>query len=50
MNNIASLLHEQVLLKSRISKMLYGSIEIRERGEKKYIYVHKYFFFLKIMV
>ena len=40
MNNIASLLHEQVLLKSRISKMLYGSIEIRERGEKKYIYVH----------
>ena len=40
MNNIASLLHEQILLKSRISKMLYGSIEIRERGEKKYIYVH----------
>jgi len=40
MSNIAELLHEQELLKSRISKMLYGSIEIREKKDKKYIYVH----------
>ena len=40
MSNIASLLHEQALLKSRISKTLYGSIEIREQGNKEYIYVH----------
>ena len=40
MTNIAQLLHEQELLKSRISKMLYGSIEIREKKDKKYIYVH----------
>lgn len=40
MSNIAELLHEQELLKSRISKMLYGSIEIRENNQKKYIYVH----------
>lgn len=40
MSNIAELLHEQELLKSRISKMLYGSIEIRVKKDKKYIYVH----------
>ena len=40
MLNIAELLYEQELLKSRISKTLYGSIEIREKNEKKYIYVH----------
>ena len=40
MRNIAELLYEQELLKSRISKMIYGSIEIREKNEKKYIYVH----------
>ncbi len=34
MYNIAELLHEQELLKSRISKMLYGSIEIREKNKK----------------
>ena len=40
MRNIAELLHEQELLKSRINKMIYGSIEIRENKSKKYIYVH----------
>lgn len=40
MNNLASLLHEQELLKSRIGKITYGSVEIRERDTKRYIYVH----------
>ena len=40
MRNVAELLHEQELLKSRINKMVYGSIEIRENNGKKYIYVH----------
>ncbi|MBQ6817467.1 MAG: Fic family protein [Bacilli bacterium] len=40
MLNISKLLHEQELLKSRISKMIHGSIEIREIKNKKYIYVH----------
>ena len=40
MRNIAELLHEQELLKSRINKMVHGSIEIRENNGKKYIYVH----------
>lgn len=40
MANIAELLHEQEILKSRINKMIHGSLEIREQNEKKYIYVH----------
>lgn len=40
MANVAELLHEQEILKSRINKMLYGSIEVREQNGKKYIYVH----------
>lgn len=40
MANVAKLLHEQEILKSRINKMIHGSVEIRERNEKKYIYVH----------
>ncbi len=40
MSNVAELLHEQEMLKSRINKMIYGSIEIREQNDKKYIYVH----------
>ncbi len=40
MANVAELLHEQEMLKSRINKMIYGSIEIREQNNKKYIYVH----------
>ncbi|MGD9679338.1 MAG: Fic family protein [Vulcanibacillus sp.] len=39
-NNIAELLHEKELLTSRLSKLLYGAVEIREKNEKKYIYVH----------
>lgn len=38
--NISELLHEKELLKSRLEKMIYGSIEVREQNEKKYIYVH----------
>lgn len=38
--NISNLLHERELLKSRLEKMLYGSIEIREQNGKQYIYVH----------
>lgn len=34
MANVAKLLHEQELLKSRINKMIHGSVEIRERNEK----------------
>ena len=40
MTNIAELLHEQELLTSRINSMIYGTIEIREKNSKKYIYVH----------
>lgn len=40
MSNVAELLHEQELLKSRINKMIHGSVEIREQNEKKYIYAH----------
>lgn len=40
MANVAELLHEQEILKSRINKMVHGSIEIREQNDKKYIYVH----------
>jgi len=39
-NNIAELLHEKELLTSRLDKLLYGAVEIREKKEKKYIYVH----------
>lgn len=40
MANVAELLHEQEILKSRINKMVHGSIEIRKQNDKKYIYVH----------
>lgn len=40
MTTIASLIHEQEVLKERINKLVYGSVEIRESGEKKYLYVH----------
>lgn len=40
MKNVAKLLHEQELLQTRISEMVYGSIEIREQKDNKYIYVH----------
>lgn len=38
--NITQLLHEKELLISRLEKMIYGSIEIREINQRKYIYVH----------
>jgi len=38
--NITQLLHEKELLISRLKKMIYGSIEIREINQRKYIYVH----------
>ena len=40
MENITELLNEKEILESRIQQMVYGSIEIRENKEKKYIYVH----------
>ena len=40
MRNVAELLHEQELLKSRINNMIHGSIEVRDNNCKKYIYVH----------
>lgn len=40
MNNISGLLHEKELLDSRIGKTVYGTVEIRENQEQRYIYVH----------
>lgn len=40
MKNITELLNEKEILESRIQQMVYGSIELRENKEKKYIYVH----------
>lgn len=37
---ITELLHEKEILISRLNKMIYGSVEIRSKNEKKYIYVH----------
>ena len=41
MNNIASLVEEKNQITKRLEKMFYGSIEIRETNEKKYIYLHR---------
>lgn len=41
MENIAMLIEEKAQLNRRMEKLLYGSVEIRESGEKKYIYVHR---------
>jgi len=38
--NIASLLQEKNVLSARIEKTLYGSVDIREQKDKKYLYVH----------
>jgi fido (protein-threonine AMPylation protein) len=40
MDNLASLLQERSQINNRLSKLLYGSTEIREIGGKKYLYVH----------
>lgn len=39
-NNMADTLHEKELLISRLDKLLYGAVEIREQKENKYISVH----------
>lgn len=39
MENMVKLLHEKELLETKLEKLLYGSIEIREKGDSKYIYV-----------
>ena len=40
MPTITELLKEKKQLQNRLDSMLYGSIEIREKDNKKYIYVH----------
>lgn len=40
MSKITELLHEQEILTSRINQMIYGSVELRDKNGKKYIYVH----------
>ena len=37
---IISLIKEKEFLEQKIKNLLYGSIEIRERANKKYIFVH----------
>ncbi|MBQ9730949.1 MAG: hypothetical protein IJV94_02325 [Bacilli bacterium] len=39
-SNIVQLLDERIKITSWINSVLYGSIEVRERKYKKYIYVH----------
>lgn len=41
MAELAYLLHEKHILESRLERMVYGSIEIRDTGSKKCIYVHR---------
>ena len=41
MNNLIYLLQEKETLESRLEKMYYGSIEIRESNGKKNLYVHR---------
>lgn len=41
MAELAYLLHEKHILESRLEGMVYGSIEIRDTGSKKCIYVHR---------
>ena len=40
-NNISNLIHEREIINSRMGKMIYGSIEIRETKNNKFIYVHR---------
>ncbi len=40
MSTIASLIEEKSSLTKRLENLLYGSIEIRENGDKKFIYTH----------
>lgn len=41
MDNIAQLIEEKTQINKRLEKLHHGSVEIRESGEKKYIYVHR---------
>ena len=41
MDNIAQLIEEKAQINKRLEKLHYGSIEIRQSGEKKYIYAHR---------
>ena len=41
MNNIAQVIEEKAQITKRLEKLHYGSVEIRESGDKKYIYVHR---------
>ena len=40
MPNINELLREKNQLLEQLKSLLYGSIELREKGGKQYIYVH----------
>ena len=40
MENIAALIEEKINISERLNKLVFGSIEIRETGNKKYIYTH----------
>lgn len=40
-NNISNLIHEREMINSRMERMIYGSIEIREKNNNRYIYVHR---------
>lgn len=38
--NISQLLEEKRVISSRLKNLVYGTLEVRESGNKKYIYVH----------
>ncbi len=38
-NNISNLIHEREMINSRMKRMIYGSIEIREKSNNRYIYM-----------
>ena len=40
MDTIATLIEEKAQITRRLEQLLYGSIEIREKGTGKYIYIH----------
>ena len=37
---IINLLQSKQVLEHKLSSLIYGSVEIREKGDNKYIYVH----------
>ena len=40
MDTIAALIEEKSQITKRLEKMIYGSVEIRDSGGKKYLYTH----------